>query len=76
MYVVGDVTELEYNFVSSLVAHAFFSTNPKRTQKTHPTLQDFNFTHFFKNLHRYVCHSVNEKLKSISSLTIPLSLQK
>ncbi|XP_026726213.1 uncharacterized protein LOC113492759 isoform X4 [Trichoplusia ni] len=58
----SDVTELEYNFVSSLVAHAFFSTNPKRTQKTHPTLQDFNFTHFFKNLHR---KSQRNKLKSL-----------
>ncbi|XP_035430092.2 uncharacterized protein LOC118262659 isoform X8 [Spodoptera frugiperda] len=58
----SDVTELEYNFVSSLVAHAFFSTNPKRTLKTHPTLQDFNFTHFFKNLHR---KSQRNKLKSL-----------
>ncbi|CAG4923884.1 unnamed protein product [Colias eurytheme] len=48
----SDVTELDYNFLSSLIAHAFFSTFPKRTLKTHPTLQDFNFTHFFKNLHR------------------------
>ncbi|XP_026726214.1 uncharacterized protein LOC113492759 isoform X5 [Trichoplusia ni] len=62
MFSEGDVTELEYNFVSSLVAHAFFSTNPKRTQKTHPTLQDFNFTHFFKNLHR---KSQRNKLKSL-----------
>ncbi|KAJ8734886.1 hypothetical protein PYW08_014136 [Mythimna loreyi] len=58
----SDVTELEYNFVSALVAHAFFSTNPKRTLKTHPTLQDFNFTHFFKNLHR---KSQRNKLKSL-----------
>ncbi|XP_077293936.1 uncharacterized protein LOC143916623 isoform X2 [Arctopsyche grandis] len=46
-----DLTELSYDFVSSLLAHAFFSTYPKRTLKTHPTLQDFNFTYFFKNLH-------------------------
>ncbi|XP_061710727.1 uncharacterized protein LOC133520355 isoform X2 [Cydia pomonella] len=58
----SDVTELDYNFVSSLVAHAFFSTLPKRTLKTHPTLQDFNFTHFFKNLHR---KSQINKLKSL-----------
>ncbi|XP_073945723.1 uncharacterized protein isoform X2 [Choristoneura fumiferana] len=58
----SDVTELEYNFVSSLIAHAFFSTLPKRTLKTHPTLQDFNFTNFFKNLHR---KSQIHKLKSL-----------
>ncbi|XP_026323757.1 uncharacterized protein LOC113233028 isoform X2 [Hyposmocoma kahamanoa] len=58
----SDVTELDYNFLSSLVAHSFFSTFPKRTLKTHPTLQDFNFTHFFKNLHR---KSQRNKLKSL-----------
>ncbi|CAB3231394.1 unnamed protein product [Arctia plantaginis] len=58
----SDVTELEYNFVASMIAHAFFSTYPKRTLKTHPTLQDFNFTHFFKNLHR---KSQRNKLKSL-----------
>ncbi|KAL0895574.1 hypothetical protein ABMA27_011672 [Loxostege sticticalis] len=58
----SDVTELDYNFVSSLIAHAFFSTFPKRTLKTHPTLQDFNFTHFFKNLNR---KSQRNKLKSL-----------
>ncbi|KAM3966526.1 uncharacterized protein ACR2FA_012063 isoform 2-T4 [Aphomia sociella] len=58
----SDVTELDHNFVSSLIAHAFFSTFPKRTLKTHPTLQDFNFTHFFKNLHR---KSQRNKLKSL-----------
>ncbi|CAK1548425.1 unnamed protein product [Leptosia nina] len=58
----SDVTELDYNFLSSLIAHAFFSTFPKRTLKTHPTLQDFNFTHFFKNLHR---KSQRNKLKSL-----------
>ncbi|XP_062528590.1 uncharacterized protein LOC101742248 isoform X3 [Bombyx mori] len=58
----SDVTELDYNFVSSLIAHALFSTFPKRTLKTHPTLQDFNFTHFFKNLHR---KSQRNKLKSL-----------
>ncbi|XP_013166962.1 PREDICTED: uncharacterized protein LOC106117277 isoform X3 [Papilio xuthus] len=58
----SDVTELDYNFLSSLISHAFFSTFPKRTLKTHPTLQDFNFTHFFKNLHR---KSQRNKLKSL-----------
>ncbi|KAJ2943800.1 hypothetical protein O0L34_g8120 [Tuta absoluta] len=58
----SDVTELDYDFVSALVAHAFFSTFPKRTLKSHPTLQDFNFTHFFKNLHR---KSQKNKLKSL-----------
>lgn len=58
----SDVTELDYNFASSLIAHAFFSTFPKRTIKTHPTLQDFNFTYFFKNLHR---KSQKNKLKGL-----------
>ncbi|XP_075235452.1 uncharacterized protein LOC142332733 isoform X2 [Lycorma delicatula] len=42
--------ELNREFVASLLAHCFFSTFPKRTIKTHPTLQDFNFTNFFKHL--------------------------
>ncbi|XP_055676679.1 uncharacterized protein LOC129785978 isoform X3 [Lutzomyia longipalpis] len=42
--------ELQYPFVAALLANAFFSTFPKRTEKTHPTLQDFNFTHFFVDL--------------------------
>ena len=42
--------ELNYNFIAALLANAFFSTFPKRTQKTHPTLQDFNFTNFFIDL--------------------------
>ncbi|XP_059621626.1 uncharacterized protein LOC132265129 [Phlebotomus argentipes] len=46
----SETIELEYSFVASLLANAFFSTFPKRTEKTHPTLQDFNFTHFFVNL--------------------------
>ncbi|XP_067014463.2 uncharacterized protein [Anabrus simplex] len=46
----ADHVELERSFVASLLAHAFFSTFPKRTVKTHPTLQDFNFTNFFKHL--------------------------
>uniref|UniRef100_A0A336LHU1 poly(ADP-ribose) glycohydrolase n=1 Tax=Culicoides sonorensis TaxID=179676 RepID=A0A336LHU1_CULSO len=46
----ADTTELSYDLVASLLANAFFSTFPKRTEKTHPTLQDFNFTHFFKGL--------------------------
>ncbi|XP_068628369.1 uncharacterized protein [Battus philenor] len=58
----SEVIELDYNFLSSLVAHAFFSTFPKRTLKTHPTLQDFNFTNFFKNLHR---KPQRNKLKSL-----------
>ncbi|VVC87956.1 unnamed protein product [Leptidea sinapis] len=58
----SESNELDYNFLSSLIAHAFFSTFPKRTLKTHPTLQDFNFTHFFRNLHR---KSQRSKLKSL-----------
>ncbi|KAJ9579494.1 hypothetical protein L9F63_004842 [Diploptera punctata] len=49
-------------FVASLLAHAFFSTFPKRTIKTHPTLQDFNFTNFFKHLDM---NSQKAKLRSI-----------
>ncbi|KAJ1523712.1 hypothetical protein ONE63_001546 [Megalurothrips usitatus] len=46
----GDRVEYERPFVASLLAHAFFSSYPKRTPKTHPTLQDCNFSMFFKNL--------------------------
>lgn len=46
----ADSVEYSYKFVSALIANAFFSTYPKRTRKTHPTLQDFNFTNFFKHL--------------------------
>ncbi|XP_031346955.1 uncharacterized protein LOC116173569 isoform X1 [Photinus pyralis] len=46
----SDSTEIDYNFVSSLIANAFFSTFPKRTDKSHPTLQNFNFVTFFKSL--------------------------
>ncbi|XP_053659526.1 uncharacterized protein LOC128708573 [Anopheles marshallii] len=46
----ADSYELSYRLVASLLANAFFSTFPKRTEKTHPTLQDFNFTHFFRGL--------------------------
>ncbi|KAJ8940164.1 hypothetical protein NQ318_019373 [Aromia moschata] len=56
-----DCTELEYSFVSSLLANAFFSTFPKRTDKTHPTLQNFNFSNFFKNLNT---NAQKAKLKS------------
>lgn len=49
----SDATELDYKLVASLVANAFFSTFPKRTPKTHPTLQDFNFTNFFSGLETY-----------------------
>lgn len=50
MCVTVDRVELERGFIASLLAHAFFSTFPKRTIKTHPTLQDFNFTNFFRHL--------------------------
>ncbi|XP_074031145.1 uncharacterized protein [Leptinotarsa decemlineata] len=58
----ADCTELEYSFVSSLIANAFFSTFPKRTGKTHPTLQNFNFADFFKTLNN---NTQKSKLKSI-----------
>ncbi|XP_021705098.1 uncharacterized protein LOC5569294 isoform X1 [Aedes aegypti] len=46
----SDSYELSYRLVAALIANAFFSTFPKRTEKTHPTLQDFNFTYFFRGL--------------------------
>ncbi|KAK7864330.1 hypothetical protein R5R35_009174 [Gryllus longicercus] len=46
----ADKVQLERSFVASLLAHSFFSTFPKRTPKTHPTLQDFNFSDFFRHL--------------------------
>ncbi|GFG28940.1 hypothetical protein Cfor_00345 [Coptotermes formosanus] len=58
----ADRVELERGFIASLLAHAFFSTFPKRTIKTHPTLQDFNFTSFFKHLNM---NSQKAKLRSI-----------
>lgn len=61
-FVVADCVELEYSFVSSLLANAFFSTFPKRTEKSHPTLQNFNFCNFFKHLNR---NSQKAKLRSI-----------
>lgn len=54
-------TELNRKFVASLLAHAFLSTFPNRSINTHPTLQNFNFTHFFKGLHdRSVGRDPNE----------------
>ncbi|XP_011250787.1 uncharacterized protein LOC105247989 isoform X1 [Camponotus floridanus] len=58
----GDSVEYSYAFVSSLIANAFFSTYPKRTTKTHPTLRDFNFTNFFRHLYK---NAQKAKLKSI-----------
>ncbi|XP_056636959.1 uncharacterized protein LOC130901183 isoform X2 [Diorhabda carinulata] len=58
----ADSTELEYSLVSSLIANAFFSTFPKRTERTHPTLQNFNFADFFKCLNN---NAQKSKLKSI-----------
>ncbi|KAL0281157.1 UNVERIFIED_CONTAM: hypothetical protein PYX00_002229 [Menopon gallinae] len=46
----ADKMEYRRSFLASLLSHSFFSTFPKRTVKTHPTLQDVNFTHFFKHL--------------------------
>lgn len=43
-------TELSHTFVASLLANAFLSTFPNRNVNTHPTLQNFNFTFFFKGL--------------------------
>ncbi|XP_022909062.1 uncharacterized protein [Onthophagus taurus] len=57
-----DCMELDYNFVSALLANAFFSTFPRRTDKSHPTLQNFNFCDFFKHLSN---NSQKAKLKCI-----------
>lgn len=38
---------LDRQFLASLLANSFFSTFPKRTPRTHPTLQDFNFSELF-----------------------------
>lgn len=46
----ADSVEISYSLMAALLANAIFSTFPKRTQKTHPTLQDFNFSNFFKHL--------------------------
>ncbi|KAK3920453.1 Poly(ADP-ribose) glycohydrolase [Frankliniella fusca] len=58
----GDRVEYDRAFIASLLAHAFFSSYPKRTPKTHPTLQDCNFSLFFRNLDQK-CQKA--KLKSI-----------
>ncbi|XP_077514418.1 uncharacterized protein LOC144125160 isoform X2 [Amblyomma americanum] len=49
-------------FVASLLANAFFSTFPKRTPRTHPTLLDFNCSELFPFLGT-PCHC--EKLRSL-----------
>ncbi|CAB3359259.1 Hypothetical predicted protein [Cloeon dipterum] len=46
-----DYVSMEKRLAASLLSHAFFSSFPKRSLKTHPTLLDFNFSHFFKHLH-------------------------
>ncbi|XP_044751105.1 uncharacterized protein LOC123311286 isoform X2 [Coccinella septempunctata] len=57
-----DYTELNYEFVASLIANAFFSTFPRRTDKSHPTLRNFNFSNFFERLD---LASQRSKLKAI-----------
>uniref|UniRef100_A0A131YGQ9 poly(ADP-ribose) glycohydrolase n=1 Tax=Rhipicephalus appendiculatus TaxID=34631 RepID=A0A131YGQ9_RHIAP len=49
-------------FVASLLANSFFSTFPKRTSRTHPTLLDFNCSELFPFLDT-ACHC--EKLRSL-----------
>lgn len=44
------MTELSRSFIAALIANAFLSTFPNRNVSTHPTLQNFNFAHFFKGL--------------------------
>lgn len=54
----ADSVQISYSLMAALLANAFFSTFPKRTQKTHPTLQDFNFTNFFKHLDQLVVNAI------------------
>lgn len=49
-------------FLASLLANSFFSTFPKRTSRTHPTLLDFNCSELFPFLGT-PCHC--EKLRSL-----------
>ncbi|XP_076350853.1 uncharacterized protein LOC143247139 [Tachypleus tridentatus] len=53
---------LDRTFVMSLLANAFFCTFPRRTLKTHPTLQDFSFSNFFRYL---LSFRQQEKLNNI-----------
>ncbi|XP_054722786.1 uncharacterized protein LOC129232676 [Uloborus diversus] len=53
--------QLERSFVASLLANAFFSDFPRRSTKTHPTLQDFGMADFFTNLNK---RSHQKKLKA------------
>lgn len=62
-FVSADKLEYKRCFLASLLAHAFFSTFPKRTPKTHPTLQDFNFTLFFQHLDQWVLQKLNNLRK-------------
>lgn len=61
--VSADVNEFDYSFAASLLANAFFSTFPKRTHKSHPTLQNFNFASFFKTIQ--TSNAQKAKLRSI-----------
>ncbi|KAH1013300.1 hypothetical protein HUJ04_002308 [Dendroctonus ponderosae] len=58
-----DVNEFDYSFAASLLANAFFSTFPKRTHKSHPTLQNFNFASFFKTIQ--TSNAQKAKLRSV-----------
>lgn len=58
----GSTVELSTMFVASLVANAFFSTFPNRNAKTHPTLQNFNFSHFFEDLKNRFVYVNNMKM--------------
>ncbi|XP_066257056.1 uncharacterized protein [Euwallacea similis] len=59
----ADRNEVNYTLAASLLANAFFSTFPKRTEKTHPTLQNFNFANLFKTLQS--SNAQKAKLRSI-----------
>lgn len=61
----------ERRFLASMVANAFLSTFPRRTIKTHPTLQDFSFGEFFRHLQK---PTQQEKLKYIFKYFEKLSI--
>ncbi|CAG0885225.1 unnamed protein product [Darwinula stevensoni] len=57
--------EVDRRFLVSILAACFFSCFPKRTPKTHPTLQDCNFAPFFRHLD---CSFQQVKLRCVLAL--------
>ncbi|XP_059487768.1 uncharacterized protein LOC132203758 isoform X2 [Neocloeon triangulifer] len=69
----ADNVSMDKRLAASLLSHAFFSSFPKRSLKTHPTLLDFNFSHFFKHLH---LPSQQAKFRSLMHYYTLLSLNE